>query len=376
MVRPLGALGIVALVALSTPARAQPMQNAAIAEALFRDGQSLLKAGKVAEACEKLSASLQLDPALGTLLNLAACHEKQGKVASAWAEFSDVAARAAQQGQKDREAYARGRVKALEPRLVRGSIVVAEAVPGLEVKLDGNPVPSAAWGISLPLDPGEHRVEAKAAGYVTWNAVVDVPVRGEGPKIKVSKLVAEQVASEAPAQLQAPAPAVVPVPAPEVAGAPALKTVAPVSTQPEVVLEAGPSRTPALVSGGSLIALGVGGVGAAAFFGLKAKGLASDRDALCAPGQPCYDQAAFDADHDARGAQQWAILSGVAGALAVGGGALLLVRALGDEAAEAPAAAPAQEKQPASKGADEWSSLWIAPTAAVRSVGLVLGGQF
>jgi predicted TPR repeat methyltransferase len=70
----------------AAPAFAQePARNPAVAEAVFREAQRLVGEGKVDEACAKFTESQHLDPQLGTLLNLAMCHEKQGRSATALA---------------------------------------------------------------------------------------------------------------------------------------------------------------------------------------------------------------------------------------------------------------------------------------------------
>src|SRR4051812_24565538 len=58
-------------------------------QALFDEGRRLLEAGNYVEACAKLDESYRLDAAAGTLLNLALCHEQQGRSASAWFEYHD-----------------------------------------------------------------------------------------------------------------------------------------------------------------------------------------------------------------------------------------------------------------------------------------------
>ena len=52
----------------------------------FNEGKRLMDAGDTAAACAKFAHSQELDPKLGRLLNLAFCHEQQGKTASAWSE--------------------------------------------------------------------------------------------------------------------------------------------------------------------------------------------------------------------------------------------------------------------------------------------------
>src|SRR4051812_17494525 len=72
------------------------------AEFLFRDGKKLLSEGRYGEACPKLAESYRIEPVPGTLLNVAVCHEKEGKTASAWAEFSQSVELATRDHRDDR----------------------------------------------------------------------------------------------------------------------------------------------------------------------------------------------------------------------------------------------------------------------------------
>lgn len=152
--------GIVALasVLVATSAFADESE----AERLFRQGRALMLEGQVAEACPMIAASNNLEPRLGTLLNLAACHEQLGKVATAWVELQRALAAAEAEGQTDRARFARQRIAALEPRLPWLTIVAPSRglAEGTIVVLDDAPVDALAFGRPLPADPGNHVITA------------------------------------------------------------------------------------------------------------------------------------------------------------------------------------------------------------------------
>jgi hypothetical protein len=142
--------------------------NRALAEMLFFTARGLMEAGRIPEACAKLSESYRLDPAAGTLLNLAVCHEKEGKIASAWGEFRQSMADARKNNRPDREKLATERVAAIEPDLPFLTITVPDEIrkiPGLVISRNGVPLNAAAWSTELPVDPGEVEIEEHAPDY-------------------------------------------------------------------------------------------------------------------------------------------------------------------------------------------------------------------
>lgn len=231
-----GLLALVALLGVLLPARAIAQTDVALAESLFRDAKRLMAESRFSEACPKFAESYRLDPGLGTLLNLAACHEAEGKLASAWAEFSDAAARAKRDGDADRQQFAEERVRAIEPRLARITISLQSgaSVPGLVVKLDGREISSAAFGVAVPVDPGAHQVTASAPGKQSWAQNVQAPAQAANLNVTIPLLQDAPAAAPAPAPTPvaptpaapAPAPAQGPLP-PPAPSAPAKKSKAP-----------------------------------------------------------------------------------------------------------------------------------------------------
>lgn len=134
------------------------------AERLFRSGEKKFDSGKYAEACDDFGESLRLGPKLGTLLNLALCHETVGKLATAWREFHHAAAWAAQNNQRDRHDFAVQHILALETKLPRVVLHLPAESTVAAVDIDGEPLPATHWYLPLYLDPGEHAVAVSAPG--------------------------------------------------------------------------------------------------------------------------------------------------------------------------------------------------------------------
>jgi hypothetical protein len=153
--------------AADTKSAAETSENRALAETLFFTARGLMEAGRISEACVKLAESYRLDAAAGTLLNLAVCHEKEGKIASAWGEFREALADARKANRADREQLAKDHLAVVEPDLPMLSIEVPPnvKVPDLKITRNGVPLNDAAWATELPVDPGNVEIVASAPGY-------------------------------------------------------------------------------------------------------------------------------------------------------------------------------------------------------------------
>ena len=282
------------LTAHAPAARAQAEDQAA-ARVLFEQGRSLMKGGRYADACPKLEAARKLFVSAGILLNLADCHEKLGRTASAWTEFGEAAAVAKRTNRDDDAEEATRRQAALEPTLARLTIRVAQAIPGLAVKRDGAPIAPAAWGAALPVDPGAHEIRAEAAGFEPWTGTANVSTAGQVVTVDVPALQATLGATQS-------------------AGGkvkPVLVTVVPgeTSRQESNVLPW------ALIGGGGAVA--VGGI----VLMLIEAGHASDA-------RTNHDPSAYDA---AKTPWTIGLVGALAGAVSAGVGAALLVVAHPDE---------------------------------------------
>ena len=260
---------------LTSDASAQERDPAA-AQALFDQGQALVNAGKPAEACPKLAESYRLDPGIGTQFHLAACHELEGRIASAWAEFLEVASVASASRQDARAKAATRRASLHEPRLPRLKIIVSAATraPGLEITRDGSVVGEAQWEVALPVDPGSHQIEATAPGRRAFAGAVTA-AEGATSTFEVPVL---QVADAAQA---AAAPASDASSPGSASSATAGETTAAAPSTPPTNDSTGPSGLVLGLGIGGLVAIGAGGV-----LGVIAMGKNGDSEDHCDPDAP------------------------------------------------------------------------------------------
>lgn len=182
---------ISALVCIPAMTRAQGKSTAvaAMAEALFKEGKRLLAERQIPEACRKFESSYRIDPAPGTLLNLAMCHEQEGKLATAWGEFNESLQIAKKNNRSDRAKIAREHISAIEPLLSRFVVLVPEGAAkiGMTVEMDAVPLEEGAWGTAIPIDAGDHKAIVRAPKHKTWEKIVAVE-HGKVATVVVPKL--------------------------------------------------------------------------------------------------------------------------------------------------------------------------------------------
>ena len=224
--------------------------DATRADALFESAVKLFEAGSTHQACQKFAESMSLDPANGTLQNLALCHEKEGKTASAWHEFTQLAERAARDRQAERERLGREKAAALSARLSRLSLSMQPESNVADIRVDGAPLDHDSWTDAIPLDPGQHSLTLSAPGKKTMTVAVTMAPGPSTGTVVVARLDDEKAQPEG----DEPAPAT-----------------------PSGGL--GSQRTIALALGG----VGVVGVVAGSVFGLMASSKWSQAKNDCSP---------------------------------------------------------------------------------------------
>jgi serine/threonine-protein kinase len=285
-------------------AHAEPSaEDKALATMFFQEGRMLMAEGRVADACPKLEESQRLDPGGGTLLNLALCHELEGRLARSWSEFKEAAIAARRDGRRDRESEATSHVGSLEPRLSRLTIAVPARtqVEGLVIERDGHEVGPGAWSTAIPIDGGSHVVRASALGRDPFTATIVIGNEADNQTVEIPVLATPVVVVASP-RVSSPAS-----PASPVTGA---------------ALTA-PTFTPARLRWAGIGTAGVGVV----LLGTAGYALAEALSAKNASNSNCFADGCNDAGlqsrHDAVSRGNLATLLGVSGAVLVGAGATL-----------------------------------------------------
>jgi predicted DNA-binding antitoxin AbrB/MazE fold protein len=253
--------------------------DVAAARTLAVEGVKLAQAGKCDEAVDKLERAEKLHHAPIVLSALGECKVAQGK----FVEGTEMLRKVLREPLPDHPSpaqlkayeHAQATLDAAAPKIGRLTISVGaqgEAQPSVTV--DGEPVPTALLGAERPTDPGEHVVEATAAGYLKPSAKVTL---SEGDKKSVKlELERDPAAATAAAKQDAASPAAEDG-APAGAAAAAAQTSTESRDAASSSTHSGPNRTAAYVSwiaGGAALAVGAG-------FGIAAMSGKSDLDKQC-----------------------------------------------------------------------------------------------
>lgn len=159
---------LVAAFATSTPALA-----GSEADRLFTLGRRASDMGKYATACSLFRESYQLEPAVGTLLNLGDCEEQQNHVAASLEYYQTALSRLSVTD--DRLGPLRTRIEAIERRSGQLEMRLGEGAPrDAKVLVDGEAMPPEKLKTPLALFAGGHLVVVTAVGYRGSRQTVDL----------------------------------------------------------------------------------------------------------------------------------------------------------------------------------------------------------
>lgn len=277
-----------ALVALSALALARSASASDRAEQLFREARAAMKDKDYATACPKFEESQRLEPAPGTLTNLADCEEHLGRVVQARDDY----ALAATGFPRDdpRRAFVLERARTLEAQFahltLRARDLPATAIVRRALaQVGGTVVSPSTFGVKTDVDPGPTKIVVTAPGR--QDRVYDLTLEpGSTQELEIT--------------VGEPTPVVTKV-----------KTV---------LVEAKPRSNVARTLGFVGMSVGVVGAATGVVTGLLAMSRASTVKAHCTPELHC-DQIGFNA------ASEGKVLAPLSTAAIIAGGALFAVAA-------------------------------------------------
>lgn len=196
------------IVQLAGSAGAQPARDSAAAEALFEAGRTDVSKGDFVAACPKFAESHRLDPAPGTLTNLADCEERLGHLALAWTHWREALDLLAADDPRrptvqDRTSAVDKRLPRLTLRIKEGTLTAAEQ-DTVTLKKDGVALSAKSLGVPLPVDPGTHSIVLAVSGRAEASHTLMV---GESSRETLILEPGAPVASEKPVPVPESAPA-------------------------------------------------------------------------------------------------------------------------------------------------------------------------
>jgi hypothetical protein len=152
---------------------------------LFKQGDELQRAGRFAEALDKFERAQQAFSAPTNELRIAECNAALGRLVESAEAYRTVVRTPLPAGSPPAFQAAVDQAKAeleqVEPRVPKIIVQVQPAVSAASLQIDGQNVPPALLGASMPLDPGTHRVSVVAQGYGSAEQVISLKERETRP---------------------------------------------------------------------------------------------------------------------------------------------------------------------------------------------------
>jgi hypothetical protein len=294
----------------------------------FRQGLALETAGDWAGALALFQqvASVKLTPQVRFHIGL--CEEHLGRLAAALGDYEIAAHEADEAKVAEVSTQVAARRDDLQARIPKLTIVRGSGAEYASLSLDGVSLGSASIGVKLPVDPGPHTVEGRAAGFKPFS---------------VSFEVAEKESKQVEVKFERLPPAVASV---EPSASPRAG-----SGERATPAASGPNLLPFVVGGAGVASLGASAI----FFVLRQNAISTlDRQCVLPPGNSCPPEAQSTYDNG----KTYTVLADVTlgvGIVGVGVGAVLWFT---------------QKKSPSAP------AVGVAPMAARGAVGAAVAGSF
>lgn len=179
----LALLGALALLAGTAEAKPRPKKppptkpdepakpEQAQADRYFKSGVQLFKESKFAEALAEFTRAYEIAPHPLVLYNIAGCHRELSHYGEAVSFYERFLAEGKGQVPAARLTAAQTELDGILARIARVTVTVNP--DGASISVDGNPVGTLVK-MPLILSPGEHRLEASAAGRKTAERTIKV----------------------------------------------------------------------------------------------------------------------------------------------------------------------------------------------------------
>ncbi|MET0592760.1 MAG: tetratricopeptide repeat protein [Polyangiaceae bacterium] len=194
---------------MSVNRRAHSQASPPEASRLFQDGRAAFAQADYERASSYFEQSYQLDPALGTLLNLAVCEEKLGKLRAALSHLEQ--ARDTADAADHRRPLVEERITQLDARIprltVRRSDVMDERVA---ISLDEKQLESSEVGATMRIDPGRHILDCSGPRGERCTNVFSLKEGESAVHIATVNQATPTIAPPPPATAQVPHPGAAP----------------------------------------------------------------------------------------------------------------------------------------------------------------------